>query len=84
MNVDEIVQQLKDERIRLDTAIQALEGVGGSATAAKRRGRPNEATGTNNQTTNRISKKRTMSAAARKRISEMMRKRWAERRRAKK
>jgi hypothetical protein len=37
MNVDEIVQQLKDERIRLDTAIQALEGVGGSATAAKRR-----------------------------------------------
>jgi hypothetical protein len=33
MNVDEIVQQLKQQRSRLDAAIQALEGVSG-------RGRP--------------------------------------------
>jgi hypothetical protein len=87
MNVNEIVQQLKDERSGLNTAIQALEGIGGSAAPAKRRGRPpgttNKATGTHNQTTN-VRKKRTMSAAARKRISEMMRKRWAESKRAKK
>ena len=68
MNVDEIVQQLKQQRSRLDAAIQALEGVGGSG---KRRGRPPG-------TANKPAKRRTMSAAARKRISAAMKKRWAE------
>jgi hypothetical protein len=68
MNVNEIVQQLKQERSRLDVAIQALSGVEGGG---KRRGRP-------------TGRRRTMSAAARKRISAMMKKRWAERKKAKK
>jgi len=41
MNIDEIVQQLRQERNKLDAAIQALEGVsGGSSATGKRRGRP--------------------------------------------
>ena len=72
MNINEIVQQLREERGRLDAAIQALEGVGG----AKRRGRP---AGSTNKSTPAASapKRRVMSAAARKRIAEAMRKRWA-------
>jgi hypothetical protein len=74
MNTTEIVQQLRAERDKLDAAIQALEGVGDGA-ATKRRGRP---PGTANKpAAGRPRKKRTMSAAARKRISEAMRQRWA-------
>ena len=69
MNVTEIVRQLRDERSRLDAAIQALEGVGGGSAPIKRRGRP---PGTTNKPT-----AGGMSAAARKRIAEAMRKRWA-------
>ena len=65
MSVDEVVQQLKQQRSQLDAAIQALQGVTGGG---KRRGRPPGHT------------RRTMSAAARKRISQAMKKRWAERR----
>jgi exonuclease VII small subunit len=67
MNVDEVVQQLKQQRSRLDAAIQALEGSSGKG---KRRGRPPGST-------NKSGKRRTMSAAARKRISQAMKKRWA-------
>ena len=76
MNVTEIVQQLRDERSRLDAAIQALQGLGGGASAPiKRRGRP---PGTTSKLTAGGPKKRPgMSAAARKRIAEAMRKRWA-------
>jgi hypothetical protein len=85
MNLSEIVVQLKDERSRLDAAIQALEGVSGASAegmtgGGKRRGRP---PGSANKATGRSAvsvaapKKRTMSAAARKRIAEGMRKRWA-------
>ena len=70
MNVDEVIQQLKQQRSRLDAAIQALEGVGGRS---KRRGRPPGST-----------KRRIMSAAARKRISKAMKARWAERRKVQK
>jgi hypothetical protein len=69
MNLDEIVQQLKQERSRLDAAIQALEGTEGHG---KRRGRP---AGSKNNIM--VPKRRTMSAAGRKRIAEAMRKRWA-------
>jgi hypothetical protein len=76
MNLSEIVQQLRDERSKLDAAIQALEGVsGGASTPAKRRGRPPGST--NKPTTKGPRKGRTMSAAARKRLAEGMRKRWA-------
>jgi hypothetical protein len=75
MNVAEILQQLRDERSRLDAAIQALEGVSGGA-VGKRRGRP---PGSKNTSTPAAGapRRRTMSAAARKRIAEAMRKRWA-------
>jgi hypothetical protein len=75
MNLSEITQQLRNERSKLDAAIRALEGVGGGASApAKRRGRP---PGSTNQTTSAPAKRRTMSAAARKRIGDATRARWA-------
>jgi hypothetical protein len=81
MNLSEIVAQLKNERSRLDAAIQALEGISGASAGGmsdgKRRGRP---PGSTNKTTPAVSgpaKKRGMSAAARKRIADAMRKRWA-------
>jgi len=72
MNIQTVLADLKKERMRLDAAIEALEGLGSGskrgpgrpAGSGKARGAP---------------KGRHMSAAARKRISEMMKKRWAER-----
>ena len=71
MNTNEIVEQLRAERERLDAAIQALEGVGGGASGT-RRGRPS---GTTNKRT--PTRRRGMSAAARKRIAAAMKARWA-------
>ena len=76
MNVTEIVRQLRDERSRLEAAIQALEGVGsGMSAPIKRRGRPPGTT--NKPTAGGAKKRRGMSTAARKRIAEAMRNRWA-------
>ena len=76
MNITEIVRRLRDERSRLDAAIQALERVGGGRSAPiKRRGRPPGTT--NKPTAGGPKNRRGMSAAARKRIAEAMRKRWA-------
>lgn len=61
MNLASIVSQLKQERDRLDNAIQALEGVGNH-----RRPRGSSA-----------SPKRKISAAALKRIRAAQKKRWA-------
>lgn len=72
MVLDSIVSQLKEERDRLDRAIAALEGGSG-----RRRGRP---PGTPNAAGPKG--RRHMSPAARKKISEMMKKRWAERKKA--
>ena len=69
--LESIVNQLKQERDRLDRAIAALEGGTG-----RRRGRP---PGSHNAGT---AGRRHMSAAARKKISEQMKKRWAERKKA--
>jgi hypothetical protein len=78
MNLSEIVQQLREERSKLDAAIQALEGIsgGGVSGGGKRLGRP---PGKAHKSTpaRKAPKRRTMSAAARKRIAEAMRKRWA-------
>jgi hypothetical protein len=80
MNMNEIVQQLRDERSKLDAAIQALEGIGGAGSPpAKRRGRP---PGSSKQPSTVIAtgapkKRRVMSAAARKRIGDAARARWA-------
>ena len=64
MSIEQIVSALRRERDRLNQAIAALEGT------ARRRGRP-----TSNTTSG--SRRRHMSAAARKRISEAMKARWA-------
>ncbi|MGZ4788059.1 MAG: hypothetical protein ACXVZV_10340 [Terriglobales bacterium] len=64
MNREQILQQLKEERDRLTRAIEALEG--GRASASRV-----------------VSSKRRsggITAAGRKRLSELMKKRWAERR----
>ncbi len=70
MDLQTIVAELKRERDRLDQAIAALDGIGG---AGGRRGRGNGRRGRRGR--------RHLSADARRRISEMMKKRWAERRR---
>jgi len=75
MNIQNILADLKRERDRISTAIAALEGVG---TGPRRRGRP---AGSGSAASGRRPRRRRMSAAARKRISEMMKQRWAERKR---
>ena len=67
MDIQAIVSNLKDERSRIDQAISALEGL---TSTAPRRGRPPKATTTGGN-------RRRMSPAARKRISEAMKQRWA-------
>jgi hypothetical protein len=64
MDIANVVAALKEQRSRIDRAIAALEGLGSHA----RRGRPPK-TGSNSG--------RHMSAAARKRISQAMKARWA-------
>ena len=67
MDIQNLVSALKNERNRLDQAISALEVL---TSTAPRRGRPPKATSTGR-------KHRRMSPAARKRISEAMKQRWA-------
>ncbi len=78
MDIQSILADLKRERDRLTSAITALEGPG-----PRRRGRP-AGSGSSSSTASASASKRPrrhMSAAARKRISEMMKQRWAERKR---
>ena len=72
MDIQNILVELKRERESIDRAIAALEGLGSQT---RRRGRP---VGSHNAAPAK-SPRRHMSAAARKRISEMMKLRWAER-----
>ena len=68
MDTQQIISELEAERDRLEQAITALRGSMGRRTAAGfGRGRRG---------------RRRLSAAAKRRISEMMKKRWAERKRA--
>jgi hypothetical protein len=67
MDIANVVAALKEERGRIDKAIAALESLG----SAGRRGRPPRAVATASR------QRRGMSAAARKRISEAMKQRWA-------
>lgn len=69
MDIQNIVQQLRDQRNRLDAAILALE----ETLSAPRRGRPPKAAST--PATRRGPRK--MSAAARAKISAAQRARWA-------
>lgn len=78
VNLDRILAELRSERDRLDEAIAAIEKIGTAANGTGRRrgrpGRPAASAAPNGR------RRRRMSAAARKRISEMMKARWAERR----
>ncbi len=77
MDIQSILTDLKRERDRLSSAIAALEGAG-----PRRRGRP-AGSGAASAAAAKPGRRprRHMSAAARKRISEMMKQRWAERKR---
>jgi len=79
MDLKSVLEQLQVERDRVNQAIAALESLQG-VSSAPRRGRPPK---NQNSFSSIVAmpKKRTMSPAARRRISEMMKKRWAERRR---
>lgn len=68
MDTQQIISELESERERLDQAISALRGSG------RGRGGPGAGRGRRGR--------RHLSAAAKRRISEMMKKRWAERKRA--
>jgi hypothetical protein len=74
MNIGQIVSELKKERDDLNRAIAALEGIGGR--------RSQKAKISEKASTAQTSRKRRrgLSAAGRRRISEAMKKRWAERR----
>jgi exonuclease VII small subunit len=67
MDTQQIIMELESERDRLDQAISALRG----SLHARRAGAGGSRRG-----------RRKLSAAAKRRISEMMKKRWAERKRA--
>jgi len=71
MDINSIVAELKKERDRLDRAIAALDGESRTNGATRTAGRP-------------VAHKRAggsrLTPAGRKRLSEMMKKRWAERR----
>ena len=71
MNRDQIVADLIAYRNRLNEAIEALDG---ASRQAPRRGRPPK---THNSTPTSGQRRRTMSAAARKLISEAQKARWA-------
>ena len=77
MDMQNVLADLKRERARLDVAIAALEGLG----SGRRRG-PGRPAGSTKAKVGGGIRRRHMSAAARRRISEMMKKRWAERKRA--
>jgi hypothetical protein len=73
LDLDRIVAELEAERNRLEQAITLLRERNGTATARK-------TTGTNGKVSSRP-RSRGLTPAGRKRLSEMMKKRWAERKR---
>ncbi len=82
MDIKSILTELKAERTRIDRAITALEALNG---VTRESGKPKG--GTSFEFGANVSKdrggRRKMSAAGRRKISEMMKSRWAARRKAK-
>jgi hypothetical protein len=70
VNLQQIVAELKAERDRLDRVIAAVSGV----STQPRRGRPPQAL----QTSARPKRRRRMSAAARRKLSRLLKQRWAQ------
>ena len=73
MDIQAIVKELKRERDRLNTAITALEGPELPPT-------PRKAPTVANVPAPRAKKRRRLTPEGRKRLSDMMKKRWAEKR----
>jgi hypothetical protein len=71
LDIERIVADLKKEKERIDRAIEALQKVGSLSGVGKRSG--SASTVSNKQ-------KRGLTPAGRRRLSLMMKKRWAERR----
>jgi hypothetical protein len=69
VNIEQIIAELKAERAHIDRAISALEAV--SSTGRRRAGRPPRAA----QKPRRRSR---MSAAARRKLSRLLKQRWAQ------
>lgn len=80
MNLQVIVADLKRERDRIDRAIAALDRIStnNGAIATKGRARATRPASTKPRSSSR---KGHLTAAGRKRLSELMKRRWAERRR---
>jgi hypothetical protein len=72
MDTTRLIRNLLGEKVRIERAIAALEALGSDSTGSQ----PMRTAGANK------AGRRKMSPAARKRISLMMKKRWAARRRA--
>ena len=81
MDTQQIIAALREERDRLEQAISALEGGGGRGRNGRRGRRPGPVPGGPGRGRGRRRRRR-LSAAAKQRISEMMKKRWAERKKA--
>src|ERR1017187_3109904 len=73
VNLNNLLAGLRSERGRIKQAISALEGLAGPS--APRRGRPPKS----QAAPTLVQRRRTMSLAARKRISAAMKQRWAKR-----
>jgi hypothetical protein len=71
VNLNNLLAELRSERGRINQAISALEGLAGPS--APRRGRPPKS----QAAPTLVQRRRTMSLAARKRISAAMKQRWA-------
>ena len=74
MNLQTILTELKRERDHLNRAIAALEELDSSGAPS------NRASSASKATSNGKGQGRNLTAAGRKHLSEMMKKRWAERR----
>ena len=83
MDLRKVVSELKQERDSLDRAITALEGIGSEhlAAAATKTAATTKAASKPALNAVKKAKKHNISAEGRKRLSEMMKKRWADRRR---
>jgi hypothetical protein len=73
MDIVAIVSELKKERDRLNRAIAALEGIDGARTGSEKLATPTLVKAKKGGSR--------LTAEGRKRLSEVMKKRWAERRR---
>jgi hypothetical protein len=72
LDIERIVADLKRERDRLSRAIAALEGLDTSVTGTKRRAAAQRQAGLKRK------RRRRLTPEGRKRLSDMMKKRWAE------